>query len=574
MRIDARLGEVKPVLAQATELRELLCTLLLDARDALGHGGVLHLSTRPERDGASVTLTHALGDEEARTHDPATPSERATTLAAARDRARRWGGDLLVDSRNGRMTVRLLLPAAPSQAKPAPSGSRPAARASRRVLVVDDDAGNRESLTELLALSGYDVYAAASGAAALGQVERTPGFDAALVDLAMPDMDGLELGAKAARRHAGDAQIACWSRGGAEHAARRARIGRRRHSQAHRLPAAILRISSTRTSRPRRPTRPRSPPRLASVGVIWWRVRIRPLVPLFAVVALACAGILVRRAQSATPPLPTLPPEGGLTFEVRDADGGALIPCKLTLVGVDGTPSPRFTKNDIGKQEGDGTVEAYDRILSLAGVGVAHVPNGTYDVYVSRGPEWDLAIQRKVRITSKGAVVQARLKHVVLTPGWLSADFHVHASHSSDSHVPMHDRIFEFVSDGVELITSTDHNTVSDYAPVIGELGAGKYITSLVGDELTTAGWGHFGAWPLPHELESAGQGAVLVHGRGPKDFFGDVRTHAPEAVIDVHHPRLDNEIGYFNIGGFDARNDNTAALPGFSFSTSTRWKW
>lgn len=295
-------------------------------------------------------------------------------------------------------------------------------------------------------------------------------------------------------------------------------------------------------------------------------MRNRRLFPLLFVLILAAIGLIAVRARSAAPALPTLPPEGGLTFEVRDADSGTPIPCKLTLVGVDGTPNPRFTKNDIGKQEGDGTVEAYDRILSIAGIGVAHVPVGTYDVYVSRGPEWDLAIQRKVRITNnKGALVSARLKHVVQTPGWICADFHVHASHSSDSHVPMHDRIFEFVSDGVEIITSTDHNTVSDYAPVINELGVGQYITSLVGDELTTGGWGHFGAFPLPHELESAGQGAVLVHGRGPKDFFGDVRTHAPEAVIDVHHPRLDNEIGYFNLAGFDAHADK-AQKPGFSF--------
>ena len=283
------------------------------------------------------------------------------------------------------------------------------------------------------------------------------------------------------------------------------------------------------------------------------------------VMVLASLGLMVR-ARSVTPGLPTLPPEGGLTYEVRDADTNALIPCKLTLVGVDGTPDPRFTRNDIGRQEGEGTVVAYDRVLSLSGVGVVHIPVGTYDVYVSRGPEWDLAIERKVRITSgKSSVVQARLKHVVDTSGWLSADFHVHASHSSDSHVPMHDRIYEFVADGVELITSTDHNVVSNYAPVIEEIGAGRYITSIVGDELTTNGWGHFGAWPLTHDLERVGQGAVLVHGKGPKDFFADVRTRAPEAIIDVHHPRIDNEIGYFNIGGFEARNDR-ATRGGFSF--------
>ena len=100
---------------------------------------------------------------------------------------------------------------------------------------------------------------------------------------------------------------------------------------------------------------------------------------------------------------------------------------------------------------------------------------------------------------------------------------------------------------------------------MIDEIGVGRYITSMVGDELTTNGWGHFGAWPLTHDLERVGQGAVLVHGKGPRDFFGDVRSRAPDAVIDVHHPRIDAEIGYFNLGGFDARSDK-AARAGFSF--------
>ena len=37
--------------------------------------------------------------------------------------------------------------------------------------------------------------------------------------------------------------------------------------------------------------------------------------------------------------------------------------------------------------------------------------------------------------------------------------------------VPMRDRVFQFVADGVDLIVSTDHNVIADYAPVIGELG-------------------------------------------------------------------------------------------------------
>jgi CheY-like chemotaxis protein len=198
-RVDARLGEVQPVLAQASELRELLCTLLLDAREAMPAGSALLLTTRDERDRAAVLLTLPLAPEaRALAAEPfdggAHPdvTDRSVNLVAARDRARRWGGDLAVEARGPRMTIRLELPHAPRSPRPAPSGPRPPLRAARRILVVDDDPGNRETLGELLGLSGHDVRGAESGAAALAALEAHP-FDVALVDLAMPDMNGVEL---------------------------------------------------------------------------------------------------------------------------------------------------------------------------------------------------------------------------------------------------------------------------------------------------------------------------------------------------------------------------------------------
>jgi hypothetical protein len=42
---------------------------------------------------------------------------------------------------------------------------------------------------------------------------------------------------------------------------------------------------------------------------------------------------------------------GLLSFDVADAETGKPIPCKLTFVGVEGTPRPVFTHNDIGRPE-------------------------------------------------------------------------------------------------------------------------------------------------------------------------------------------------------------------------------
>src|SRR5262249_12599200 len=101
--------------------------------------------------------------------------------------------------------------------------------------------------------------------------------------------------------------------------------------------------------------------------------------------------------------------------------------------------------------------------------------------------------------------------------------------------------------------------------PEIAELGVGDLIAGIAGDELTTNGWGHFGAFPLPQKREHAGHGAIHLAMRTADELFGSVREQAPDAVIQVNHPRIDNEIGYFNRGKLDSPSDQ-ADRHGFSF--------
>ena len=62
-----------------------------------------------------------------------------------------------------------------------------------RVLVVDDEALLRWSLVETLAAAGYDVVAAGDGAEARRALSDGKGLGAMLVDLRLPDIDGLSL---------------------------------------------------------------------------------------------------------------------------------------------------------------------------------------------------------------------------------------------------------------------------------------------------------------------------------------------------------------------------------------------
>ncbi len=61
-----------------------------------------------------------------------------------------------------------------------------------KILIVDDEEELRENLRDLLEFFGYEVLAAVSGEEALGFFPAH-NFDAALLDIQLPGIDGLEL---------------------------------------------------------------------------------------------------------------------------------------------------------------------------------------------------------------------------------------------------------------------------------------------------------------------------------------------------------------------------------------------
>src|SRR5438046_7791733 len=79
------------------------------------------------------------------------------------------------------------------------------AHASRSgaVLIIDDEAAIRESLETLLELEGYSVESAATADLGLARIGERP-FDLVLLDLALPDRNGLDL---LAELHAHDPQL-------------------------------------------------------------------------------------------------------------------------------------------------------------------------------------------------------------------------------------------------------------------------------------------------------------------------------------------------------------------------------
>lgn len=85
----------------------------------------------------------------------------------------------------------------------------------RTILVVDDDQSVRDSLRFLLERRGYDVVLAENGARAL-ELAAASRFDAAMVDVHMPGMNGVEV-CRALRAQAAQAghALAVWMMTGA-----------------------------------------------------------------------------------------------------------------------------------------------------------------------------------------------------------------------------------------------------------------------------------------------------------------------------------------------------------------------
>jgi signal transduction histidine kinase/ActR/RegA family two-component response regulator len=112
-------------------------------------------------------------------------------LAICRKLAHMMGGEIGVESAPGRgSTFRVWLPLPPAEAI-ATEAAEPAALPPLRVLVADDNPINQAVARAVLEAAGVAIETAGDGAEALERL-RTGAFDLVLMDVNMPNMDGIE----------------------------------------------------------------------------------------------------------------------------------------------------------------------------------------------------------------------------------------------------------------------------------------------------------------------------------------------------------------------------------------------
>lgn len=225
---------------------------------------------------------------------------------------------------------------------------------------------------------------------------------------------------------------------------------------------------------------------------------------------------------------------------------------RLVVRGVPPTKDPDLVP---------GTNESGSRnmLYSLTGSGAIELPAGRYDVLATHGPEYSMPRQELELNADLGATFRGVLTRSVDTSGWLAADFHVHASPSKDSNVSLNDRVLTLAAEGIELAVPTDHNHVTDYSEAITTQRLEGRLATMSGVEITTLGWGHFNAYPYPRSLD-----VPPTHETSPLEIFGVVRARAPQAVLQVNHPRMPG-VGYFNRGELNTKT-GVAESPEFSF--------
>ncbi len=248
------------------------------------------------------------------------------------------------------------------------------------------------------------------------------------------------------------------------------------------------------------------------------------------------------------------PRAGTLRYAITDEQGGAL-PARLVVTGIAPTKDPEFGPIELA-------VGAKNIAYTRDGQGFLELPQGRYKVLATHGTEYSIASQELEVNPDVGVAFRASLEHEVDTTGYLACDFHLHQAPSFDSTVSLEDRVLSLLSEGIDFAVPTDHNHVTDFSETISALDAERAIGTTSGVEITTPSWGHFNAFPYPTSAP------VPPFALEPTEIFSSVRAHAPDAVVQVNHPRMPG-VGYFNRGELDAHT-GLAETEGFSFDFDT----
>ena len=220
IRIATKLSsDLWPASADPTQLELAVLNLAINSRDAMEVGGTLTVATDnvtlgepyfPEEPPpgeyveicVSDTGSGMSADVRAKVFEPFFTTKEigkgsGLGLSQVLGFAKQSGGGVCINTRPGKGTsVHIYLPRAKSKevlVEPSKSDRTDNRATLATILLVDDDDGVREVTAAILKDIGHSVIEAGSGGAALDALSRNENLDLALIDFAMPGMNGAEL---------------------------------------------------------------------------------------------------------------------------------------------------------------------------------------------------------------------------------------------------------------------------------------------------------------------------------------------------------------------------------------------
>ncbi len=279
--------------------------------------------------------------------------------------------------------------------------------------------------------------------------------------------------------------------------------------------------------------------------------------------------VVVQEGKRTRVGVPLLP-KGRVVFDVRD-EKGRPSPAKITVIGDCKDAQGRDVCNCFPVTDpacaGNGIPESGRQILEFGGLrakagvvkitrtisgrGELVIPPGRYRFVFSRGAR--RTIDEHVRVVpddGRAISISAMIQQVVDSTGWVAGDFHVHSNFSYDAVPDLKTQISAFLAEGMDLLSSADHDWITNYEPTLRELGVQSMLKTQIGVELTTVETGHWLAWPLIYDNTLPEKGAIDWTGLTPTQIYTALRKrghYGPEdTVITIAHPR-ETIFGYFD---------------------------
>lgn len=223
----------------------------------------------------------------------------------------------------------------------------------------------------------------------------------------------------------------------------------------------------------------------------------------------------------------------GFAAEVKDGEGN-LIPVKATIYAADGD-HPNF-----GPSSTRTFVE--NLVYSVHGQMFCPLEPGKYEIYFSRGPEYN-SVRKEVEIIAKEMQqIKVQLDRVVDTTGWISTDLHSHSSPSGDNTSDQYGRAENLLCEHVEFAPCTEHNRIDSYAPHLQQMKLSHLMATCTGIELTGSPLpvNHQNSFPLlwrPH----------TQNGGGPRVAFNPLVQierlamwdDQSDKLVQMNHPNL-----------------------------------